>query len=236
MRRCESEKTMTAQKDVIVQEFDAVAPAYENNRLSEWYKAHAKEMLTVINPEAGSDVVDIGCGTGYFLRQLCEQSTGLQCTGVDISAQMVHVAREYARREDIEEITYIEADWEDMNLSQFGRGRPALITCANAFHYFADPRAALEKMYQLLAEDGRLLILERDKSHSLLTSVWAFLHDRLIRDHVIFYKEDELCRLLEAAGFANIKIVKRIKRYFWKKKLFTSIVLIECHKSSKAQA
>lgn len=224
---------MKVQKDVIVQEFDAVAPVYENNRLSEWYKAHAEEMLTVSNPEAGSEVVDIGCGTGYFLRRLYMQSPGLQCTGVDISAQMVHVAREYARKEDIEEITYIEADWEEIDLSQF-RGRPALITCANAFHYFADPRAALEKMHQLLAEDGRLLILERDKSRSFLTSVWAFLHERLIRDHVIFYDENELCRLLESTGFANIIIVKRIKRYFWKNKLFTSISLIECHKKSQA--
>ncbi len=90
----------------------------------------------------------------------------------------------------------------------------------------------MRDIFSLLQEGGTLLLLERDKSRSSLTWLWGVLHRYLIKDHVEFYSADELARLCERAGFSQVKTVKTIKKYLWKGKLYTSIALLECNKSS----
>ena len=102
-----------------------------------------------------------------------------------------------------------------------------IIFCANAFHYFTEPQTASNKLYELLQVDGMLYVLERNKARSLLTFFWGFLHSTFIKDQVVFYKNSELISFFEIAGFSSVRIVRSIKKYFWKNKMFTSIVLIE---------
>ena len=82
-----------------------------------------------------------------------------------------------------------------------------------------------------MQQDGTLYVLERNKARSLLTFFWGFLHSTFIKDQVVFYKNSELVRFFENAGFNSVRIVRSIKKYFWKNKLFTSIVLIEGKKT-----
>lgn len=98
------------------------------------------------------------------------------------------------------------------------------------FHH----QAAADKMYHLLSDGGTLKLLERDKSRSLLTCFGGFLHRNCIKDHVVYYGKNELLSFYEKSGFINVRVIRTIRRYFWKKKLFTSIVLIECDKISEA--
>jgi len=221
-------------KTVIEQEFDAIAPVYENNGPSQWYQAHEAEMLTVCNPLKEVDILDIGCGTGHFLRQYLKQNPQARGVGLDLSSSMIDEAKNNADAEGIENVSFYKGDWEEVDAGLFRPYNFSLIVCANAFHYFADPQAAAEKMYHLLSDGGTLKLLERDKSRSLLTYFWGFLHRNCIKDHVVYYGKNELLSFYEKSGFINVRVIRTIRRYFWKKKLFTSIVLIECDKISEA--
>lgn len=217
--------------NVVEKEFDAKAVDYESNRLASWYQAHADEMLRHCLDIDTGDILDIGCGTGHFLRQYLKDKPGLRAVGVDISSSMIDEASRKASEAGLENLKYIHADWESISPASFSGYNFSIIFCANAFHYFTDPQAASNKLYELLQQDGTLYVLERNKARSLLTFFWGFLHSTFIKDQVVFYKNSELVRFFENAGFNSVRIVRSIKKYFWKNKLFTSIVMIEGKKT-----
>jgi len=215
---------------VVAKEFDALASEYESNRLAPWYQAHAEEMLRYCLDIEDGDILDIGCGTGHFLREYVKDKPAVRAVGTDLSSSMIKEATEKAAKAGLGNLKFIHADWETMGLGAFSGYNFRIIFCANTFHYFTDPEAASSRLYELLQEGGTLYVLERNKARSLLTFIWGFLHRTLIKDQVVFYKNAELVKFFEDAGFKGVNIIRAIKKYFWKNKLFTSIVLIEAKK------
>ncbi len=216
--------------NVIEQEFDALAHEYEHNRLSEWYQAHAEEILKQCKDIQFGDILDVGCGSGYFLRRYLKDRPGVRGLGVDLSSEMVKVAEQKAHAEGLGNIKFMQADWESMDLEALADYDFKLIICANSFHYFSEPQKATNKLFGQLSEGGSLYLLERNKARSLLTLIWGVLHTVLIKDQVVFYKTPELIQFFSRAGFKPVNVVRSIKKYMWKRKLFTSIVLLECNR------
>ena len=215
------------QMNVVETEFNNLAAEYENNRLSGWYKAHAEEIIEHCPDFEEGDILDVGCGTGYFLRAYLKDRPRIRAVGIDTSSAMIEVAKRNARLEGLSRIEFIHADWEKLNPDIFKPYAFKAIFCANAFHYFTDPKNATDRLFKQLAENGTLYVLERNKARSLLTFVWGFLHKVLIKDQVVFYKTFELVGFLEEACLKQVKVLSSIKKYFWKNKLFTSMVLLE---------
>ncbi len=210
-------------------EFDTKAPTYESDRLAPWYQAQADLVLEHIGPVAGP-VVDVGCGSGWLLRCLARSTPGASLLGLDLSAGMIDVARETARSEGLPSVRFLQADWEgpqaaDRVRELVGTGAD-VVTCVSAFHYFRDPRTALERMRSVLRPGGRLLLLERARDGAPMTALWDFLHRRFIRDQVRFYREPELAQLMTDAGFEAVESAARVQRWFWKGKVSTSLVLL----------
>jgi ubiquinone/menaquinone biosynthesis C-methylase UbiE len=211
-------------------QFDRVAAKYETNRLSAWYKAHAKIIIQVLNDPSPDFILDVGCGTGWLLRQIAKSYKHKKGIGIDISSNMIAIAKKAVDQEEIGNLEYIQGDWEDMDLSVLLGKSITTVICANTYHYFADPNTAAKKMFQSLSTGGRLFLLERDKAGSIITQIWDTLHLFFIKDHVRFYRSSELINFFRNAGFSDIKIQKEIRKIFWKKKIFTSLVLLSGQK------
>ena len=218
--------------NVVEKEFNALAPEYEKNRLAEWYQAHAVEILGWCQALNSGDILDVGCGTGHFLRAYVRDNPGVRAVGMDISSSMIEVARDKAQAAGLDQIEFIHADWEAFDTRAFKDYSFEIIFCANAFHYFNQPQSATLKFYEQLTEGGTLYLLERNKARSVLTFIWGVLHKVLIRDQVVFYKTSELISICKKAGFKEVKTIRSIKKYFWKNKLFTSIVLLQGKKKN----
>ena len=137
----------------IREEFDAKAPHYECNRLAPWYQAHGELLLAHLAPAAGDLVLDVGCGTGHFLRRLRAACPGVEGVGLDLAPAMVEGARVLARDEGLDRLAFVAADWEapDPDLDAILGGRRAShLVCASVLHYFADPGLALRRMHAAL--------------------------------------------------------------------------------------
>jgi SAM-dependent methyltransferase len=175
-------------------------------------------------------VVDVGCGSGWLLRRIVERNPQAIGIGIDLSGQMIRMARKYGRAEGLDRLTFVHGDWEDSGARarlKKALHRPvALVVCVSAFHYFREPGAAIHAMHELLGEGGRILLLDRALDGSIGTVVWDLLHRHLIRDGTHFYRTRELVTLLEQSGCHDVHVLRRINRLFWKGKMHTSLALI----------
>jgi ubiquinone/menaquinone biosynthesis C-methylase UbiE len=210
-------------------EFDAKAEVYESNRLAPWYQAQGDHVLEHLSLEPADVVLDVGCGTGYLLRQIARACPGVTGIGVDIAPRMIEVARARAAEQGLSHLTFVAADWEqqsDRATSLIGRRPVACAVCVSAFHYFRTPVSALRVMHDVLRPGGQLLILDRARERSLLTVLWQYAHRFLLRDNVHFSSSTEIAGMLEQAGFQDVRVLTRLRRVLWRNKLYTSLVLI----------
>ncbi|MEM7022166.1 MAG: class I SAM-dependent methyltransferase [Pseudomonadota bacterium] len=216
-------------KRTIVREFDAKAPHYETNRLATWYKAHAREIVDRLELPPGSLVLDVGCGSGYLLREIVKRFPGVDGAGVDLAPAMIEEARARAVSEGMANLRFDCADWEDSSFdgsALLGNRTPSCLLCVNTLHYFSSPQAAFDKMWHTLAPGGQAWVLERAREGSFLTAVWGYLHHYLIRDHVRFYRTEELLEMMRRAGFQQARTELSLKKLFWQGKTYTSLALI----------
>ncbi len=113
---------------------------------------HGPAMLAVCEPLAGQRVLDLGCGQGYFTRQLAR--CGAHAVGVDISEELLAFARQHEADEQLG-IDYRLMNATDLHL-HFAAGSFDLITACFALHDMADPPAVLASAWRVLKKDGRM--------------------------------------------------------------------------------
>ena len=106
---------------------------------------------------AGGPLLELGCGTGRLLLPLAE--AGYQLTGVDMSAQMLAIARAKLDAADLsEQVTLLLADMREAPLEQ--RYRLAFIAINSFMHLttMEDQLAALHTWRDALLPGGLLII------------------------------------------------------------------------------
>jgi ubiquinone/menaquinone biosynthesis C-methylase UbiE len=94
---------------------------------------------------------DIGSGTGIFTRLLLER--GVAVTGVEPNANMRTAAESWLR--SFEKFTSLEGSAEETGLEDAGFD---LVTAAQAFHWFHNPRTRAE-FARILKPEGRLALV-----------------------------------------------------------------------------
>jgi ubiquinone/menaquinone biosynthesis C-methylase UbiE len=107
----------------------------------------ALEMLEARVPP-GSNVLDIGCGTGHLAAELMQR--GYTAWGVDLSDAMVEYAREHYNRDrfrvgDIEQIPFSDNTFD-------------AVMCLGVMEYLEKDEPALREMWRVLKPGGRAVI------------------------------------------------------------------------------
>jgi demethylmenaquinone methyltransferase/2-methoxy-6-polyprenyl-1,4-benzoquinol methylase len=115
-----------------------------------------KKAIREIDIARGSRILDVGCGTGILLNHLARRSD-LELHGIDLSHDMLRVAinrlkgRAILKRGVSEELdSYFEKEYFDY------------VFVVDAFHHFSDQMISLEKIYKVLKNGGRLIIVDLD--------------------------------------------------------------------------
>lgn len=111
-----------------------------------------QRLLERAAPLVGAMVLDVGCGAGELSLALGRQHAGAQVLGVDVSLDLVEVAKE--RGNDLANVRFIEADagsWHDPAFAA------DLIVSRHGVMFFADPPAAFAHIRAGAAAGARLL-------------------------------------------------------------------------------
>jgi ubiquinone/menaquinone biosynthesis C-methylase UbiE len=137
--------------------FDARAHGYESGRRGRMHHEIADRTLAaaLACAPAPRRVLDVGCGTGYALRQLAERvPSALELTGIDAAPQMVRVARELARDE---RLRFGAGTAERL---PFGDAAFDLVISTTSFDHWADQRAGISECARVLAPGGCLALTD----------------------------------------------------------------------------
>ncbi|GLY77387.1 class I SAM-dependent methyltransferase [Actinoallomurus iriomotensis] len=118
------------------------------------HNVHYHPLVLRAVPEGCDAALDIGCGDGLLARRLARRSDTV--VGVDVSAEMVRLARE--RGKGLDNVTFAEADFLHHEREPLGEGRFDFVSAVAVIHHvdFAPALAAVER---LLAPGGRAVIV-----------------------------------------------------------------------------
>jgi ubiquinone/menaquinone biosynthesis C-methylase UbiE len=189
--------------------YDKQANSYD--RTWRRYIARTLGFLKASIPFHSTDkILDIACGTGEFERLVLREHPDQQMIGIDISENMLNLARQKCC--GYPSAIFLKADASAL---PFPDQTFDLVVSANSLHYFDDPSVSLAEMRRVLLSTGSLVILDWCKDY-LIGRCFDFVFRRIERGYQSCYTRCELQRLLGVAGFA-IQSTRKIKlgSIFW---------------------
>jgi ubiquinone/menaquinone biosynthesis C-methylase UbiE len=135
----------------------AAAQLYDEHArlfMGQVYRRFAAQVAGISLP--GNRVLDIGTGSGRLAIELAKGHIDWQITGVDISEEMLKLARQNAARDGLaERIDFRQASAQ---ILPFADGYFALVTSNASLHLWADPLKVFQEIARVTAPGGYCLI------------------------------------------------------------------------------
>ena len=155
--------------------------------------------------------LEIGPGPGYLGLEWLKSTQGTTLKGVDISAEMVALARRNAADGKLSaRADYIQSTGADL---PFPDGSFDAVFSASSLHEWSDPRATLLHAWRVLRTGGRLLVLDfrRDMSPLVKWGLWLVARPKSIRPGLVTslnaaYTPGEARALVDEAGLSSCRV------------------------------
>ena len=133
-------------KKEVIAFFDTLAGAWDDMQVRN--EAVISRILDLGGICQGADVLDIACGTGVLFPDYLGRNVK-SVTGIDISSEMVNIARE--------KFPQVEVICDDAQSYDFAKKFDAVMIY-NAFPHFGEPDKLFANLYVNLKENGRLTV------------------------------------------------------------------------------
>jgi ubiquinone/menaquinone biosynthesis C-methylase UbiE len=149
----------------------------------------------------GDGVLDVACGTGNFTRDFARAvGTDGLVVGIDVSETMLTRAVADTAAAGLDQAAYIRGDAQEL---PFRDQSFDAVCCFAAFHLFADPMRALDRMKEVLTPGGRIALFTSVRGRSApVRTVESLL---TARSGARMFEQDEVVRALERRGFVDIQ-------------------------------
>lgn len=140
-------------KKLTLEEFQKEAGQFDNNDPSIYNlcRKDYPEILAEIEKEPFTDLLDAGCGTGAVISLLADKYPDKHYTGIDISPNMIEVAKSKSSSNS----AFVCGDCEQL---PFDENSFDVITCSMSFHHYPHPEKFFTSCYRVLRPNGRLII------------------------------------------------------------------------------
>jgi ubiquinone/menaquinone biosynthesis C-methylase UbiE len=129
------------------------------------YRGFLKHLKTL---DVGGRYLEVGPGPGVLTVAVARENPDVQITGVEMSPDMVSVAREYVERAGLaDRIRFLVGDAGDRGV--FGSlGQFDLVYSTFSLHHWKDPKRVIQNLMSVLADGGMLYI------HDLRRAWWLY--------------------------------------------------------------
>ena len=140
--------------------------------------------LHVLGDVDGLDVIDLGCGTGYFSAWLAKR--GARPVGVDVTPAQLETARRTQAEFGLE-FPLVEANAEDVPLDD---GSFDLALSEYGASIWCDPYKWIPEAARLLRPGGRLVFLRNSTLAIVCAPDEGWIQERLVRPQFGLYRWD----------------------------------------------
>ena len=131
--------------------FDAFAEKYDlwfETPLGKYVADTEKRLtLALAAPQRGEKMLDVGIGTGFFAIEFLKR--GAEITGIDVSLDMLEVARRKGFRnlapEDAVDLSFPDETFD-------------LVVSITALEFIKEPRRAVSEMVRVCKKGGRIIV------------------------------------------------------------------------------
>lgn len=183
---------MNTFKENIIKRMDEIAP--ERNKWIRKNKYYYESLIKFLklNINDGSSIIEIGCGTGYLLSKL----KFTKAAGIDISPQMIKIARE-----NNPGIDFYHMDAEKITLEE----KFDYIIISDTIGFFDDVQSALEQLQKLCNENTRIIITYINFLWMPALNLAEFLHFKMPQIRNNWLDMEDIENLLSLSGYDVIK-------------------------------
>ncbi|MCK4262880.1 MAG: class I SAM-dependent methyltransferase [Dehalococcoidia bacterium] len=185
-----------------------------------WYRMRIPRFLLTVPVllAAGidrGDALEIGPGPGYLGLEWLKRTHGTTLTGLDLSAEMVELARSNAAEYGLaDRAKYVLADASDM---PFEGKRFSCVFSSASLHEWLDPSAVFNEVARVLKPGGSYYIADLRRSMSTLYKrlVWFLARPREVRPYFMAsvcesYRIGEVKAILRDTLLANSRVCKAL--------------------------
>jgi predicted methyltransferase len=133
-------------------------PACAQNSREDWQRVPA--VFSALGISAGSDVADVGAGSGWFTKRLSPKvGASGRVFAVDIAEDAIRDLRELATEASHENVKVVHSEPDDPELPPQSVDAALVV---NAYHHFDQHQAMLAGLREGLRPGGRLVIVEME--------------------------------------------------------------------------
>jgi SAM-dependent methyltransferase len=145
---------LKAHRELLKKQFALQAKAH--SRTARFRHAeNVMPLLDLAQPKATDRLLDVACGAGFVVFSFAPHVKS--AVGVDLTPEMVELARKAAAERGAANVEFAEGEAEDL---RFGPAAFEIVTCRLTFHHFAQPEKALFEMKRVLTPDGRIVLYD----------------------------------------------------------------------------
>jgi ubiquinone/menaquinone biosynthesis C-methylase UbiE len=189
---------------------DATALTYRDIHLPRVFTPWARVLLEIVPPRPGEVVLDVATGPGTVAREAAAIiGTSGSVVGVDISAAMLNIGRQWPVDAGHAPIQYVESPATTLPLEA---NTFDVVYCQQGLQHMSDPHAALQEIHRVLKRGGRIGV-----------AVWFQSPFGVFREAVadLGLSEDgpqpsafgrtaqDLAEAVRAAGFSSVQVQTR---------------------------
>jgi ubiquinone/menaquinone biosynthesis C-methylase UbiE len=193
-----------AKIDPVLKEYAKLAPQYDS-RWAFYVRSSVENTLARLPLRGGDRVLDVGCGTGQLLAALQSLPPHVELFGVDLSSEMLSVAR--FRLANVLPLVAARAEQLPFRSATFD-----WVVSTSVFHYIREPGVALGEFHRLLKPNGSVVITDWCDDYLACKVCNLFLRG-FSRSHFRSYTRDQCERLLRESSFEPVLVDRyRISR------------------------
>lgn len=183
--------------------WDRIAERYSKRSLPDPDSTRRKLEITRSRMRPSDVIVDIGCGTGTIALELAPHAARL--TGIDVSGEMVKIARRKASESSAANVEFLQAGVIE-GLGRFEPGSVDGVCAYNILHLLSDWRSALQIIHKTLRPGGFFI-----SSTVCLANSWVPYRPLIAvmrwfgkAPHVEFIRTETLLDGMRDAGFVGL--------------------------------
>jgi arsenite methyltransferase len=166
------------------------------------HTAEISRSLFPARPAPGTNVLELGCGPGFYSRRLAELHPQIKTLGVDLSSRLIECARSSAARRSLGNCVFLCGDAQ--SLPDLPRPVDAIIV-SRLFLIVPDKQAVLSEVFRVLRPGGRCFIVE--PTSNLRTCVplgCMWILSWLSRTPGGKFREPRQAAVMSRAGFSSL--------------------------------